>query len=135
MTNRVLGSILIGATEQVNCSNCSSGFGSIGSYALGAHGRTVSSDELTVIGGFSYGEYSADGVTVSNAPSIAGSLIYDFVNWGRSRPFVEVGGGATPFEDVQYSRTYGTGIGSGTGYGKAIDRNIGILDGSDGSTV
>ena len=80
-----------------------------------------------MIGGFSYGEYSADGVTVSNAPSIAGSLIYDFVNWGRSRPFVEVGGGATPFEDVQYSRTYGTGIGSGTGYGKAIDRNIGIF--------
>jgi Autochaperone Domain Type 1 len=127
VTNRVLDSILIGATEQVNCSNCSSGFGSIGSYALGAHGRHSLSDELTVIGGFSYGEYSADGVTVSNAPSIAGSLIYDFVNWGRSRPFVEVGGGVTPFEDVQYARTYGTGIGSGTGYGKAIDRNLGIF--------
>ena len=127
VTNRVLDSILIGATEQVNCSNCSSGFGSIGSYALGGHGRHSLSDELTVIGGFSYGEYSADGVTVSDAPSIAGSLIYDFVNWGRSRPFVEVGGGATPFEDVQYSRTYGTGIGSGTGYGKAIDRNLGIF--------
>jgi hypothetical protein len=127
VTNRVLSSILIGATEQVNCSNCSSGFGSIGSYALGAHGRHSLTDELTVIGGFSYGEYSADGVTVSNAPTVAGSLIYDFVNWGSSRPFVEVGGGATPFEDVQYSRSYANGASTGTGYGKAIDRNLGIF--------
>jgi fibronectin-binding autotransporter adhesin len=127
ITNRILDSILLGATEQVNCSNCSSGFGSIGSYALGAHGRHSLTDELTVIGGFSYGEYSADGVTVSNAPSVAGSLIYDFVNWGRSRPFVEVGGGATPFEDVQYSRTYQNGASVGTGYGKAINRNLGIF--------
>jgi fibronectin-binding autotransporter adhesin len=127
ITNRVLGSILLGATEQVNCSNCSSGFGSIGSYALGAHGRHSLSDELTVMGGFSYGEYSADGVTVSNAPTVAGSLVYDFVNWGRSRPFVEVGGGATPFEDVQYSRTYANGASVGTGYGKAINRNLAIF--------
>jgi hypothetical protein len=126
-TNRILDSILLGATEQVNCSNCSSGFGSVGSYALGAHGRHSLTDELTVIGGFSYGEYSADGVTVSNAPSIAGSLIYDFVNWGRSRPFVEVGGGATPFEDVKYSRSYANGATTGTGYGEAVNRNLGIF--------
>ena len=126
-TNRILDSILIGATEQVNCSNCSSGFGLVGSYALGAHGRHSLTDELTVIGGFSYGEYSADGVTVSNAPSIAGSLIYDFVNWGRSRPFVEVGGGATPFEDVKYSRSYANGATTGTGYGEAVNRNLGIF--------
>ena len=123
----MLGSILLGATEQVNCSNCSSGFGSVGSYALGAHGRHSLSDELTVLGGFSYGEYSADGVTVSNAPTLAGSLLYDFVNWGRSRPFVEVGGGATPFEDVQYSRTYANGGSAGTGYGKAINRNLALF--------
>ena len=126
-TNRILDSILIGATEQVNCSNCSSGFGSVGSYALGAHGRHSLTDELTVIGGFSYGEFSADGVTVSNAASIAGSLIYDFVNWGRSRPFVEVGGGATPFEDVKYSRSYANGATTGTGYGEAVNRNLGLF--------
>ena len=126
-TNRILDSILIGATEQVNCSNCSSGFGSVGSYALGAHGRHSLTDELTVIGGFSYGEYSADGVTINNAASIAGSLIYDFVNLGRSRPFVEVGGGATPFEDVKYSRTYANGATIGTGYGEAVNRNLGLF--------
>jgi fibronectin-binding autotransporter adhesin len=31
VTNRVLGSILLGATEQISCSSCGSGFGSIGS--------------------------------------------------------------------------------------------------------
>ncbi len=72
ITGRVLGSILLGATEQVNCSNCSSGFGSIGSYALGAHGRTSLTPELTAMGGFSYDEYSAQGITVTNAPTFAG---------------------------------------------------------------
>ena len=71
VTNRVLTSVLLGATEQVNCSNCSSGFGSLGSFAIGAHGRWSLSDQLTVMGGFAYSEYSADGVTVSNAPMFA----------------------------------------------------------------
>ena len=127
ITSRVLGSILLGATEQVNCSNCSSGFGSIGSYALGAHGRHSLSDELTVMGGFSYNEYSADGVTVSNAPTFAGSLVYDFVNWGRSRPFIEIGGRATPFENVHYARSYANGLSTATGYGDAINRNLGLF--------
>ena len=127
ITSRVLGSILLGATEQVNCSNCSSGFGAIGSYALGAHGRWSLSDQLTAMGGFSYNEYSASGITVTNAPTFAGSLVYDLVNWGHSRPFFEVGGGATPFEQVRYSRTYPNGLTSGVGNGNAIDRGLAIF--------
>ena len=101
----------------------------------GAHGRHSLTDELTVIGGFSYGEFSADGVTVSNAASIAGSLIYDFVNWGRSRPFVEVGGGATPFEDVKYSRSYANGATTGQATARQSTETSASSDGSDGSTV
>ena len=39
ITNRVLSSILLGATQQISCSSCGSGFGSLGSLAFGAHGR------------------------------------------------------------------------------------------------
>ena len=91
ITGRVLTSILLGATEQVNCSNCSSGFGSIGSYALGAHGRWSLTDEVTLMGGFSYDEYSASGITVTNAPTFAGSVVYDPVNFGHSLVDLEPG--------------------------------------------
>ena len=109
ITGKVLSSILLGATEQVNCSNCSSGFGSIGSFALGAHGRTSLTPELTLMGGFSYDEYSAPGITVTNSPTFAGSLVYDPINFGKSRPFLEAGGGFVPFEQVRYTRTYFNG--------------------------
>src|SRR5271166_3712047 len=127
ITNRVLTSILLGATEQVNCSNCTSGFGSIGSYALGAHGRWGLSDNVTLMGGFSYGEYSADNATVSNAPTVAGSIVYDFVNWGRSRPFLEAGVGLTPYSEVSYTRPYQNGYIPAVGHGKGIDRNAGLF--------
>src|SRR5574337_724779 len=127
ITNRVLTSILLGATEQISCSNCSSGFGAIGSYALGAHGRWGLSDNVTVMGGFSYGEYSADNATVSNAPTVAGSLVYDFVNWGRSRPFLEAGVGLTPYSEVSYTRPYFNGDVTSVGHAKAINRNAAIF--------
>ncbi len=127
ITNRILTSILLGATEQINCSNCSSGFGAIGSFALGAHGRWSLSDRLTVMGGFSYNQYSADGVTVNNAPMFAGSLVYDLVDWGRSRPFFEIGGGVTPYEQVRYNRYYPNGLTTGLGSASAIDRNAAIF--------
>jgi hypothetical protein len=127
ITGRVLGSILLGATEQINCSNCSSGFGAVGSYALGAHGRWSLSDQLTAMGGFSYDEYSASGINVTNAPTFAGSLVYDLVNWGHSRPFFQVGAGATPYEQVRYSRSYLNGLTTGTGYGDGVDRSLAIF--------
>ena len=127
ITGRVLSSILLGATEQVSCSNCSSGFGSVGSYALGAHGRTSITPELTLIGGFSYDEYTAPGITITNAPTFAGALTYDPINFGRSRPFVEIGGGFVPFEQVRYSRTYPNGASIAEGQGNAINRSLGLF--------
>ena len=87
VTNHVLGSILLGATEQISCSSCGSGFGSIGSFALGAHGRWGLSDQLTAMGGISYNQWTSNGISVYDAPTVAGSLVYDFSNWeaaGRS---------------------------------------------------
>ena len=92
----MLTSILLGATQQINCSSCGSGFASFGSFALGAQGRWGLSDELTFIGGISYNQWSAQGISVDDAPTLAGSLVYDFVHWGSSRPFLEAGLGVTP---------------------------------------
>ena len=39
ITNQVLGSVLLGVNEQVNCSDCVSAFGSVGSFMAGIHGR------------------------------------------------------------------------------------------------
>ena len=127
ISNRILTSILLGATEQINCSDCSSGFGAIGSFALGAHGRWSLSDRLTVMGGFSYNQYSANGVSVDNAPMFAGSLVYDLVDWGRSRPFFEFGGGVTPYSQVHYNRYYPNGLTTGLGSASAINRNAAVF--------
>jgi Autochaperone Domain Type 1 len=127
ITNRVLGSILLGATQQISCSSCGGGFASFGSFALGGQGRWSLSDNSTLIGGVSYNQYSASGITVYNAPTAAAALIYDFVNWGSSRPFFEVGAGLTPYEQVNTTRTYPNGNTTGFGYSTAIDRNAALF--------
>ena len=86
------------------------GFASVGSFAAGAQGRWGLSDELTLIGGFSYNQWYASGISVENAPTVAGALIYDLWKWGESRPFFEVGGALTPYEDVHYTRYYANGL-------------------------
>ena len=127
ITNRVLASILLGATEQISCSSCGSGFASVGSFAAGAHGRWGLTDELTLMGGFSYNQWNASGITVDNAPTIAGSLVYDFWKWGASRPFLEAGGALTPYEDVHYSRSYADGFTTSVGNASAINRNLSLF--------
>ena len=127
ITNRVLGSILLGATQQISCSSCGGGFASVGSFALGGDGRWSLSDALTFIGGVSYNQWSASGITVYNAPTAAGALVYDFVNWGSSRPFLEVGAALTPYEQVNTTRTYANGLTNGYGYSTATDRNVSMF--------
>ena len=127
ITNRVLGSILLGATQQISCSSCGGGFASVGSFALGGDGRWSLSDALTFIGGVSYNQWSASGITVYNAPTAAGALVYDFVNWGSSRPFLEVGAGLTPYEQVNTTRTYPNGLTTGYGYSTATDRDLSLF--------
>ena len=127
ITNRVLNSILLGATQQISSCSCAGGFASIGSFATGAQGRWTLSDELTLIGGFSYNQWNAQGVTVQNAPTVAGSLIYDFWKWGESRPFLEAGGALTPYEDVSYTRSYANGYTWAIGNAKTIDRDLSLF--------
>jgi fibronectin-binding autotransporter adhesin len=123
----LLSSILLGATQQVSCSNCASGFGALGSFALGTQGRVGLSDRLTAIGGFSYNQWSSSGISVYDAPTFAGSLLYDFDNFGSSRPFVEAGGSLTPYESIHGSRVYPNGLTMATGNWTSLDRNLSLF--------
>ena len=127
VNNGLLSSILLGATQQVSCSNCASGFGALGSFALGTQGRVNLSDRLTAIGGFSYNQWNASGISVYDAPTVAGALLYDFDNFGSSRPFVEAGGSLTPYESVHGSRPYPNGPTIATGSWTSLDRNLSLF--------
>jgi len=112
ITNRVLGSVLLGVNEQVNCSDCVSAFGSAGSFSAGIHGRKELTPNLSLLAGIAYTQYSEGGYNVTSAPIGAFALRYDFTDWGSSRPFFEFGALLSPFEKVHYTRSYVTSLGA-----------------------
>jgi hypothetical protein len=111
ITNRVLGNVLLGVNEQINCSDCVSAFGSAGSFSAGIHGRKEITSNLSLLAGLAYTQYGESGYNVTSAPIGAFALRYDFTDWGSSRPFFDVGTILTPFEKVSYSRNYTTNLG------------------------
>src|SRR6202161_1033793 len=112
ITNQVLGSVLLGVNEQVNCSDCVSGFGSAGSFSAGFHGRKELTPNLSLLAGIAYTQYSENGYSVTSAPIGAFALRYDFTDWGSSRPFFDIGTILSPFEKVRYTRSYTTSLGA-----------------------
>ena len=134
VTGRLLSSLLIGANQQISGCDCGGGFGSVGSFGLGANGRWSFSDRLTLLAGASYDQFSAEGADVTNAPIAAASLRYDLTDWGKSRPFFEFGAAIAPYMTVSYSRSYANGFVTSTGNGSAIDRSPRCSDAWVGST-
>ncbi|MCJ2077091.1 autotransporter-associated beta strand repeat-containing protein [Methylobacterium sp. E-016] len=118
VTQRVIGSVLTGATQQVSCGDCFSGFGMAGSYSIGAQGRRAITEDLIAIGGFSLTGYDSGRVQVPVAPIFAGLLRYDPANLGPARPFVDVGGLVSPGQPTTYSRPYTFGNLAGVGVGR-----------------
>jgi hypothetical protein len=112
ITNRVLGTVLLGVNEQVNCSDCVSAFGSAGSFSAGIHGRKNLTSNMSLLAGIAYTQYSENGYSVTSAPIGAFALRYDFADWGSSRPFFDIGAILTPYEKVRYSRSYMTSLGA-----------------------
>jgi hypothetical protein len=112
ITNRVLGTVLLGVNEQVNCSDCVSAFGSAGSFSAGIHGRKQLTNNLSFLAGIAYTQFSEGGYKVTSAPIGAFALRYDFTDWGSSRPFFDIGTILTPWEKVRYSRAYTTNLGT-----------------------
>jgi len=108
ITNRVLGNVLLGINEQVNCNDCISAFGSAGSFSAGIHGRKNLTPNLSLLAGIAYAQYNEGGYRVTSSPIGAFALRYDFVDWGSSRPFFDVGAILSPFQKVRYTRGYAT---------------------------
>jgi hypothetical protein len=111
ITTRVLASVLLGVNEQVNCSNCVSAFGSAGSFSAGVHGRYNITDSLSILGGIAYAQFNENGFNVTSAPIGAFALRYDFTEWGKSRPFFDIGTVLSPNQHVSYMRSYISSIG------------------------
>src|SRR6201989_1767711 len=111
ITNRVLGTVLLGINEQVNCNDCVSAFGSAGSFSAGIHGRKNLTSNLALLAGIAYTQYSEGGYSVTSAPIGAFALRYDFTDWGSSRPFFDIGTILSPFQKVRYQRSYQTSLG------------------------
>ena len=103
ITNRVLGTVLLGVNEQVNCNDCVSAFGSAGSFSAGIHGRKNLTPNLSLLAGIAYTQYNEGGYHVTSAPIGAFALRYDFVDWGSSRPFFDIGTILSPFQKVRYA--------------------------------
>ena len=127
VTTRLLGSLLLGANEQVSGCDCGGGFAGVGSFSLGSHGRWALSDNLTLLAGVSWNSFYQDGTNVSASPIVAASLRYDPSNWGKSRPFVEFGAAASPYTSASYTRYYNNGFLPATGVGSAIDRGLAVF--------
>jgi hypothetical protein len=126
ITNRVLGTVLLGINEQVNCSDCVSAFGSAGSFSAGIHGRRNLTANLSLLAGIAYTQYSEGGYSVTSAPIGAFALRYDFVDWGSSRPFFDIGAILTPYEKVRYRRSYTTSLGAVSLDGSTTASNYGV---------
>ncbi len=117
VTGRLLARCSLAPTSRSTAADCGGGFGSVGSFGLGANGRWSLSDRLTLLAGASYDQFSAQGADVTNAPIVAASLRYDLTDWGRSRPFFELGAAISPYMTVNYSRSYANGFTTSTGNG------------------
>jgi len=126
ITNRVLGSVLLGVNEQVNCHDCVSAFGSAGSFSAGIHGRKELTPNLSLLAGIAYTQYSEGGYHITSAPIGAFALRYDFVDWGSSRPFFDVGTILSPSEKARYSRSYMTSLGPVSLESQTRSENYGV---------
>jgi hypothetical protein len=98
-------------------------FGAAGSFSAGAHGRYYLTDSLSVLGGIAFSQFEEKGVRVDSSPTFGLGLRYDLVALGSSRPFFEVGGIASPFENVRYTRPYASGATLAEGVGKTSAEN------------
>lgn len=104
VTNGRLASLLLGGTEQINCGDCFRTFGALGSYSFGANGRFNATERLSVLGGVSFNDYDSRGTRTTRAPIFALGLRYDLADWGKSRPFFQVGGSLSLFERTRTTR-------------------------------
>ena len=82
VTTRLLGSLLLGADEQISGCDCGGGFAGVGSFASASHGRWASAIDLTLLAGASLRQLLSGRTNVTASPIVAASLRYDPADWG-----------------------------------------------------
>jgi len=117
--------LLLGLNEQVSCGDCGGVGMGFGSFALSGHGRHALTDELTLMGGVDVGQYEQKDADVNLNAGFAAALQYDPANFGRSRPYAEVGVSAA-LQNTRYRRSYDAGAGVATGVGKARNYDVAV---------
>jgi hypothetical protein len=123
LLNQLQSQMLLGLDEQVSCGSCGGGGATFGSFAASLHGRRALTDEWTLFGGVSVGEYRAGGAHVPLQADLAAAVQYDPAGMGPSRPFVEAGISGS-IQHVDYARGYVTANGPQTGFGSARDYEL-----------
>lgn len=118
ITNRVLANVLLGGNEQINCNNCFSMFGSVGSATAGAHGRYNLTPQLSLLGGIAISRYDGKTFRADALPTLAVALRYDLADWGWSRPYVDVGLTTSPSQRFRFRRDFATLGGTDTALGR-----------------
>jgi probable HAF family extracellular repeat protein len=126
INNELLSQVLLGLNEQISCGNCGGPYASFGSFDLGAHGRWGLGRDFTILAGFSYGQQRNAGADTKGEISVATALRYDPVELGHSRPFVEVGVTASPWQDTVYTRRYANGMGVATASGESEGQSYSV---------
>lgn len=106
ITTRVLGSLLLGANQQVNCGDCFSAYGAAGSLSGGLSGRYNLTDSVSFLAGAAVNSFKERDADVRFSSTFALSVRYDPAEMGPSRPFFEVGGLVSPEGRVRYTRPY-----------------------------
>jgi hypothetical protein len=90
-------------------------FALAGSAEGGGSGRISFGNGFTVLGGLSYQEERLKDVKVKDAVMGALALRYVYGEWGRLRPFAEIGGWTAPDTSLAFKRTYANGAGLSVG--------------------
>jgi probable HAF family extracellular repeat protein len=115
VTTRVMASVLLGINEQVNCGDCFSGFGSVGSFSAGLHGRRSITESVIMMGGVSFNQSQGKGYKTQSSPTFGVQLRLDPADWGPARPFADVGAILAPNAVTRYSRRYDNGASGALG--------------------
>ena len=108
--------LLLGSLDPLTGSTSAGASVGLGSFTFGAHGRYDGGDALTLLGGVGFTQQDLGAIGLS-ALLGAASLRYTWIEPSPFRPFVEIGGWATPVMSLDITRTYANGAATATSTG------------------
>jgi hypothetical protein len=112
---RALAAQLLGENGSIGSGTEIGVFALAGSAEGGGSGRIAFGNGFSVLGGLSYQQETLKDVEVKDAVMGALALRYVYGDWGRLRPFAEIGGWTAPDASLSFKRVYANGAGLAVG--------------------